>query len=136
MTLAADGTLSGTPTEVGSFPITVEATDANSFSGSRDYTLLVVAPVIDLAPAALPDGDAGVAYSTLVSASGGTAPYAFAITLGSLPNGLTLAADGTLDGTPTVAGTLAAIMISLGFTAAVRRIRSARASRGPSRTII
>ncbi|MFL1999676.1 S8 family serine peptidase [Microbacterium sp. A1-JK] len=45
--------------------------------------------------------------------------------------------DTLLYGTvPLVAGTLAAIMISLGFTAAVRRIRSARASRGPSRTII
>ena len=107
LTLAADGTLDGTPTEAGSFPLTVEATDSNAFTGSRDYTLLVVAPVIDLAPLTLPDGDAGVAYSQAISASGGAAPYTFAVTTGVLPNGLSLAADGTLDGTPTVAGSFA-----------------------------
>jgi hypothetical protein len=36
------GTLSGTPTQVGSFPITVTATDANGCSGSRGYTLTVI----------------------------------------------------------------------------------------------
>jgi hypothetical protein len=34
-------TLSGTPTQVGNFPITVTATDANGCSGSRGYTLVI-----------------------------------------------------------------------------------------------
>ena len=37
------GTLSGTPTQSGSFPITVSATDSNGCTGSRDYTLFIVA---------------------------------------------------------------------------------------------
>ncbi|RZK99271.1 MAG: hypothetical protein EOO62_25035, partial [Hymenobacter sp.] len=38
-------------------------------------------------------------------ASGGTAPYTFAITAGALPAGLTLTSAGTLSGTPTANGT-------------------------------
>lgn len=37
--------------------------------------------------------------------SGGLAPYAFALTAGALPDGMTLAADGVISGTPTTAGT-------------------------------
>jgi len=38
-------------------------------------------------------------------ASGGTAPYTWAISSGNLPAGLTLDSDGTLHGTPTATGT-------------------------------
>ncbi|MBB5208447.1 Ig domain-containing protein [Chiayiivirga flava] len=107
LALAPDGTLSGTPTEAGAFAITIQATDSNSFSGTRDYVLQVIAPVIELGPMTLPDGDAGVPYSEIFSATGGTAPHTFALSAGTLPAGLTLAADGTLSGTPTVAGTFA-----------------------------
>jgi uncharacterized repeat protein (TIGR01451 family) len=48
---------------------------------------------------------AGVAYNSLLAATGGTPPYTFSIT-GSLPPGLSLvAATGLLIGTPTSAGT-------------------------------
>jgi hypothetical protein len=43
---AGTATLSGTPTQVGSFPITVTATDQNNCSGSRNYTLVVNAPLL------------------------------------------------------------------------------------------
>src|SRR4029079_10844353 len=35
------GVLSGTPTQTGSFPITITATDANACIGSRSYTLVI-----------------------------------------------------------------------------------------------
>jgi hypothetical protein len=41
VTLASNGTLSGTPTKGGAFPMTIVATDANGCTGSRDYTLNV-----------------------------------------------------------------------------------------------
>nr|MDQ3012786.1 putative Ig domain-containing protein [Acidobacteriota bacterium] len=41
LTLAANGTLSGTPTQAGSFPITVKATDSNGCTGQVNYTLQV-----------------------------------------------------------------------------------------------
>src|SRR5262249_14111652 len=61
---------------------------------------------ITLSPATLPDGAYGAAYSpTTLTATGGTgAGYTFAVTAGALPGGLTLAANGTLSGTPTAAG--------------------------------
>jgi hypothetical protein len=40
-------------------------------------------------------------YSTSIQATGGTPPYAFAVSTGSLPAGLTLAGSGLLSGTPT-----------------------------------
>lgn len=53
-----------------------------------------------------PDGGVGSPYSHTFSASGGTAPYTYAITAGALPTGLTLdAATGTISGTPTATGT-------------------------------
>ncbi len=43
---AGTATLSGTPTQVGSFTITVTATDENNCSGSRNYTLTITAPML------------------------------------------------------------------------------------------
>ena len=109
LTLSTGGTLSGTPAASGTFTFTVTATDASTgsgpYAGSRSYTLTVAAPTLTLAPAALPDVAAGAAYSATLSASGGTAPYAYAITAGAPPAGLTLSAAGTLSGTPTAGGT-------------------------------
>ncbi|MDR6642731.1 outer membrane autotransporter protein [Luteibacter sp. 1214] len=105
MTLAGGGALSGTPTAAGTFNFTVTATDNGGFTGSRAYTITVAAPTIAIAPANLPNAVAGQAYSSTVTASGGTAPYAFAVTGGSLPSGITLSSTGVLSGTSTVAGT-------------------------------
>jgi subtilisin family serine protease len=105
LTLAADGTLAGIPTEAGPFPITVTATDANGCTGSTNYTLTIVCPVITLAPATLPGGVSGTPYSQSISASGGAGGYSFAPTAGALPGGLTLSSAGLLSGTPTSGGT-------------------------------
>lgn len=57
------------------------------------------------APATLPNGQLNTAYpSTTFSASGGIGTFAWAVTSGSLPTGLTLTAGGTLSGTPTASG--------------------------------
>jgi Putative Ig domain len=54
----------------------------------------------------LPDGTVGSSYSTTLSVAGGSSPYAWAVTAGSLPAGLTLApSTGAISGTPTSAGT-------------------------------
>lgn len=39
------------------------------------------------------------------AATGGTGPYTFAVTSGSLPTGLTLVSSGSMTGTPTIVGT-------------------------------
>ena len=104
MSLSSAGTLSGTPTAGGTFNFTVRATDAVSTVGSRPYTMTVSTPTISITPTTIPVITVGVAYSQTITASGGTAPYTYAITGGSLPTGLSLTANGTLSGTPTAAG--------------------------------
>jgi hypothetical protein len=54
---------------------------------------------------ALLDGTVGVAYGDTLVANGGTPPYTFSITAGALPDGVFLAMDGVLSGTPIAAGT-------------------------------
>lgn len=105
LTLTPGGVLSGTPTASGSFNITVTATDALGFTGSQAYTLVVNAPVLTVTPATLPAADMGLPYSQPLSTTGGIAPYAYAITAGALPTGLTLnPTTGLISGTPTVSG--------------------------------
>ncbi|ALN86342.1 outer membrane autotransporter barrel domain protein [Lysobacter capsici] len=99
------GALTGTPTAAGTFNFTVRATDANSFAGTRAYTLVVAPPVTLIAPTTLPNGTVAAAYSQAITASGGIAPYTYAITAGALPAGLTLSSAGALSGTPTAGGT-------------------------------
>ncbi|WP_426789037.1 putative Ig domain-containing protein [Xanthomonas campestris] len=107
LTLASNGTLSGTATTEGSFTVTVRATDAGNFTGDQAYSLTVAAPNLALPASNLPAGTAGQAYTAAISpATGGTAPYSYALSAGALPSGVVLdAATGALSGTPTVSGT-------------------------------
>jgi len=52
----------------------------------------------------LPAATQGSSYSAGIEVSGGTPPYAFSLTSGSLPPGVTLSPDGTISGSPTAAG--------------------------------
>ncbi len=56
-------------------------------------------------PVSVPGGTVGVAYSQSLSASGGAAPYTFAVTAGALPGGLSLSGGGALTGSPNAVGT-------------------------------
>jgi len=53
----------------------------------------------------LPAGTMGAAYSQVLAASGGTAPYTWSLAAGSLPTGLSLSSGGVLSGTPGAAAT-------------------------------
>ena len=103
----ATGGLSGTPTVAGTFNFTLTVSDSTpspAAQASRSYTLTIAAPVIVVAPTALPAATRGTVYSQTLSASGGTAPYTYAVSAGNVPAGLTLASNGTLSGTATVEG--------------------------------
>ena len=110
VTLASNGTLSGTATAVGTFNFTVTATDSSTgtgspFTGSQAFSLTVGAPTITLAPTSLTAGAISTAFSQTVTASGGTATYSYAVTAGALPAGLSLnGSTGAITGTPTAAG--------------------------------
>ena len=103
LALSAGGVLSGTPTAYGSFTFTVTASSAGG-DVDQAYTLQVGSPSVAL-PGTLPGGTYDAAYSQSVAASGGTAPYSYAVTAGTLPAGLTLdSGTGAITGTPTAAG--------------------------------
>ncbi|WEK06206.1 MAG: putative Ig domain-containing protein [Candidatus Devosia phytovorans] len=96
------GVLSGVPRVLGTFPLTLSIVDTNGFSLVQAVELVVAAPDIS-AVADLPDGGAFVPYSGQVTASGGTAPYSFAVSSGALPLGLSLDPEtGSITGTPRV----------------------------------
>ena len=101
---SSTGLLSGTPTTGGSYAFTVKITDTAGGSATQAATL-VIAAVPSLANAAPPSGQAAVAYSDALAVTGGTGPFTWAVSGGSLPAGLTLnASTGVLSGTPTAAG--------------------------------
>ena len=106
LTLRSTGVLSGTPTSAGVFTFTVQATDDNGCTGTKSYDLTtIICQTITVGPPSLVAGTVGSAYSQTFTASGGTGPYTFARTTGTLPPGLTLSGSGALSGTPTAAGT-------------------------------
>lgn len=105
LTLSGSGAIAGTPTAGGTYNFTLTATDANAQSGSRAYSLTIGAAIVSLPPTTLAGGQVGFAYTApLNPATGGTAPYSYAVTGGSLPGGTTLSAAGVLSGTPTASG--------------------------------
>ena len=110
LNLSSTGTLSGTPTAGGIFNFTITASDGSGapgpFSAAQAYSLTVAVPTIGLPPTSLANGNVAQVYSaSLQPASGGTAPYRYAVTSGALPVGLTLSAGGTISGTPSAFGT-------------------------------
>ena len=105
LTLASNGTLSGTPTAYGDFTFAVTVTDSLSATDSHEYSMTIdpAALVIDTTnPSA---GTVGTAYAGhTFTSTGGTGSKAYAVTAGTLPGGLSLENDGVLSGTPTAYG--------------------------------
>ena len=125
ITLNANGTLSGTPTTLGTTVITIGATDAAGGSSQQTFSFVVAAPVITLAPSTLGTTEQGVAYTSTITASGGTAPYTYAVSSGALPAGISLGSNGNVTGTATANGSFTVGVTATdahGFTGTVNEI--------------
>ncbi len=113
LTLNPSGTISGVPSVVGAFPITICAVDANWPSNAAVAPLTVVidaTPFVVTVPAA-PTGTVGIAYQLVAQASGQIGAVTWSIASGALPPGLTLnAASGAISGAPTQGGSFSAIV--------------------------
>jgi uncharacterized protein YhjY with autotransporter beta-barrel domain len=102
---ASTGAISGTPTGSGGSSFTVAVSDSAGSTGSRAYAVIVTGNTLTIAPASLPNGARGSAYSQSLSASGGTGPYTYSLASGTLPAGLALnVTTGAITGTPTGSG--------------------------------
>ncbi|WP_312709084.1 putative Ig domain-containing protein [Stenotrophomonas sp.] len=119
---ATTGRVSGTPSVAGSFAFSVTVADATAGGAgavTQAYTVNVSAPVLALTPSSLPAGVFASRYEQALTATGGTAPYRYAVSAGALPTGMALDAAGMLAGTPTAAGAFAftvTVTDALGFT--------------------
>jgi hypothetical protein len=103
---AATGAITGTASGSGTFNFTVQVTDNSSVKASKAFSVNIASSLVITTAAALPGGSASVPYSVTLAASGGTPPYRWTVTSGTLPVGITLAsASGVLSGVPLSAGT-------------------------------
>ncbi len=70
-------------------------------SGGGRATLPPRPDPISVLTSTLPNGQVGTPYSATLAATGGTAPYTWSLTGGTLPAGLSLGSTGAITGTPT-----------------------------------
>ena len=113
LTLASTGGLSGTPPSAGTFSFNVNVTGFGVCTQMIPVTLVVICPNITLGT--LANGVQGTAYSQTLTASPAGTTYSFALASGTLPPGLTLASNGTLNGTPSAPGNFAFAIMATGW---------------------
>lgn len=110
LTAFSNGQLWGVPTTAGTYNFTITVTDNAATTSSKSFSI-VIAPATPspltiisnnvLSGYTLTSGT----YDNLVTASGGTQPYVFATTSGTVPPGLAVYPNGQIWGIPTTAGT-------------------------------
>jgi hypothetical protein len=95
-------TISGTApaSAVGSYPITVKASNGVAPDASHQVTITVVPPVA-VTTTSLPNAGYRTAYSANLTATGGQPAYQWSMVSGTLPAGLTLNPTGLITGSTT-----------------------------------
>ena len=126
---SATGEISGTPASAGASSFTIEVTDAESpaMTATQPLSLTVTPAPLAVTTTSLPGATLGSAYSAALAATGGTPPYAWSVTAGPLPPGLSLSSAGTISGTPAVAGTYP-VTVQAADSASPRQTATARLS--------
>ncbi len=108
LALASNGVISGTPTAPGRYEFSVRVSDG-SRTDTETYTVDVIEALVATAPA-VPVAVVGSEFNLTLNATGGRAPYTWAIKSGSVwPRGLAFA-NGVINGKPRVAGSYAPIV--------------------------
>ena len=99
--------LSGTPTDAGSFPITVTATNGVAPDAVKMFTIDIAPVGTDVAPdftGTPPAATVGAVYNFAFSGITGSPAPTFAVDPATIAGGITISPDGVLSGTPTTSG--------------------------------
>jgi hypothetical protein len=91
------GVLSGTPTVTGTFEVTFTASNGVGAASTQNFTLTVLG--LNITTTSVPGAAPNTAYSYTLQAVGGTTPYKWKVTSGTLPKGIRLSSAGVLAGT-------------------------------------
>ena len=100
---ASTGVLSGTPTAAGTVTLGFSVSDAENPAATASATLtLKISPApLKITTTSIPSGVYGSAYTTTLTATGGTPPYTWGYNEGSTPIGLSIDPNtGVLSGKP------------------------------------
>lgn len=92
--------LSGTPTQNGTYTFTIRATTQTGSYSQREFVIVV----LEITTETIDPYTIGEPYSFQLQADGGSGNYAWRVSNGSLPAGLTVSSTGLISGTPTSAG--------------------------------
>ncbi len=97
------GKITGTPTKAGTFNFTVKVADKNGVAATKAFKVKITATTVSgTIPAA---ATLKTSYTWTLKAGGGTSPYTWTISKGSLPTGMKInASTGKITGKPTKAG--------------------------------
>jgi hypothetical protein len=113
LSLSSSGVISGIPTTAGGpNSVTFQVTDSTDAIATEPLSI-VINPALSITTSSLPNGTVGEAYSQTLAATGGTAPYIWALTSGTLPAGLSLSSVGVISGTPTTSASATSITVSV-----------------------
>ena len=130
LSLSTTGVLSGTPSSAGIFSVTFKVQDSTGTSVVRALSITIASSLTITSTSPLPVAAVGSTYSQALAAISGAPPYAWSISAGALPKGITLdAATGVLSGKPTTGGTYS-------FTVTVKDAVSATVAKQFSLTVV
>ena len=121
-TSSAYTTTATTSSDSGAQFIVVVSNAVGSATGIAATLTVNAASTLQITTSQFPGGFVAGAYTSTVTASGGSTPYTWSLASGTLPNGLALNAGGSVSGTPSVAGTFS-------FTVQVKDAAAQSASR-------
>jgi large repetitive protein len=102
--MTSAGSISGTPDKPGTFRVRIRAKDSSSkqLSTTRSFRMVVDPVPMVISTTGLPAASLNNPYAAALATSGGTAPFTWQITSGTLPSGIVMSSAGYLSGiTPT-----------------------------------
>jgi hypothetical protein len=142
-----DGTISGTPTQLGSFSVIFAVMDSSSPAYIAETTLTFIIPTdLAITTTTLPSAQVGTPYenytnpsspaSVVIVNTGGLAPYTWAIVAGSVPIGITInPSSGVLGGVPCTYNSTTDFSKTYAFTVQVTDAIGAKASKSYTLTL-